>query len=163
MPSAPDASDSADPTLSRTPSVFAVSRFLRALAAQAERDPAFARQLGEALVASGLLSGQTAAPEARRTAPARRGGGRQAGTSAAVRGDAGPSSDPFAVLRAGGEAALRAYLATLEVAALRQLIRQHRLDPARISARWNNRERLGVLIVEQVRARADHGKAFATV
>src|SRR5258708_11467899 len=42
--------------------------------------------------------------------------------------------DPFVVLREGGESGLRAALAGLDLAALRQLVRTHRLDPHRVSA-----------------------------
>jgi hypothetical protein len=85
-------------------------------------------------------------------------------SSPPLRGEGpGERSDPFALLRDRGEAHLRTHLAALDLPALRQIIRVHRLDPARISARWTNRERLVALIVDQVRARADHGKAFSRV
>ncbi|HEX9057661.1 MAG TPA: hypothetical protein VF818_09025, partial [Ktedonobacterales bacterium] len=71
--------------------------------------------------------------------------------------------DPFVLLREAGSDGARFRLAELDVAALRQIVRIHRLDPARISARWTNRERLIDLIVTQVRARADHGKSFAHI
>jgi hypothetical protein len=71
--------------------------------------------------------------------------------------------DPFAVLRDEGENALRAHLEAFTTSDLQGIIRAHRLDPARISARWTNRARLVDLIVAQVRARADHGKAFSRV
>ena len=64
------------------------------------------------------------------------------------------------MLRKDGEDGLRAQLAQLDVAALRQIVRAHRLDPARISARWTATDRVIALIVEQVRARANHGRAF---
>jgi hypothetical protein len=67
------------------------------------------------------------------------------------------------LLREGGESGLRAALAGLDLASLRQLVRTHRLDPNRVSARWSAHERVVALIVDQVRARANHGKAFARV
>lgn len=141
----------------------AVATFLRALAARAERDPLFARQVAEALRDSGLQSPPVSTP-----ARSRRRGDRQAGAESdaprvATPAVAGPLPDPFLVLRAEGEEGLRRRLAELEVPALRQVVRVHRLDPARISARWTNRERLVTLIVQQARARADHGKAFSRV
>jgi hypothetical protein len=67
------------------------------------------------------------------------------------------------VLRVSGEVGLRATLDALELVTLRQIVRAHRLDPARISARWTVRERVIALIVDQVKARANHGKAFARI
>ncbi|HEY8322936.1 MAG TPA: hypothetical protein VIG77_00485 [Ktedonobacterales bacterium] len=46
---------------------------------------------------------------------------------------------------------------------LRAIVRERRLDPARISARWTARERVISLIVDQVKARANHGQAFRRV
>ncbi len=74
-----------------------------------------------------------------------------------------PIPDPFVLLRERGEIGLRAALEELELATLRQLVRAHHLDPARISARWTARDRVVTLIVTQVQARANHGKAFARV
>lgn len=138
----------------------AIAGFLRRLAKRVERDPEFGRAVAAVLVESGLLAQQ----------PARRGTASAAGgtrtravpRAGAAEGDM-PPMDPFAVLRQRGEAGLRADLRDLDVPAMRQLVRAHRLDPARISARWTNRERLIALIVDQVRARADHGKAFARI
>jgi hypothetical protein len=121
----------------------AVAAFLRALAERAERDQAFGREVAALLAQSGLLS-------AGRTA----GGGR--------REPAAPL-DPYRALRETGPDGLRARLEQLDAPALHRLIRAHRLDPARVSARWTRRERLVALIVEQLRGRADHGKAFARV
>ena len=74
-----------------------------------------------------------------------------------------PAPDPFAVMRAQGEAGLRATLDAHDLPTLRQIVRAHRLDPARISARWANRDRVITLIVEQTRARLNHGRAFERV
>jgi hypothetical protein len=83
--------------------------------------------------------------------------------SAANSGSAPAPLDPFAELRGHGEADLRAALAELDLAALRQIVRAFRLDPARVSARWTTPERVIELIVEQVRARAGLGRAFEHV
>lgn len=150
-----------------------VAAFLRALAGRAERDAAFGRQIAALLVESGLLdvaAHPTLQPpppvgEGEPDSRSRRGAhSRRASVSPPRAGEgSGERSDPFALLRERGEAHLRAHLAALDLLALRQIIRVHRLDPARISARWTNRERLVALIVDQVRARADHGKAFSRV
>jgi hypothetical protein len=135
----------------------AIGAFLRALAARAERDATFAQGVAEALAESGLqapASGKRA-PSKARGRPARSDPSTAAAHSAVL--------DPFALLRSGGEDGLRTALAAIEVAALHGLVRTHRLDPARISARWTARERLVELIVTQVRARARHGQAFARV
>lgn len=131
----------------------AVATFLRRLADQAERDEALAATLHALLAESGLLTtGDALAHGKGRTA-------RPAGTARPTEG----AVDPFPLLRDGGESGLRARLDTLDLAALRQIVRAHRLDPARISARWTARERVVNLIVEQTRARVNHGKAFSRV
>jgi hypothetical protein len=145
--------------------IAAVTAFLRELAARAEADRAFGAHLLEAVQASGLA---TLLAEGSRTSavtptapPARTGKGAEAlGPAASV---AAGGFDPFVVLRERGESGLRAALAGLDLASLRQLVRTHRLDPNRVSARWSAHERVVALIVDQVRARANHGKAFARV
>lgn len=132
----------------------ALAAFLRRLAEAIERDDALGRHLAEVARESGLLA---AAPTARPAVSERR--TRRAGAAAA----AGAPPDPFALLRERGEPGLRAALAELNLAALRAIIRTHRLDPARIAARWTARDRLVDLIAEQVRARASHGRAFERV
>jgi hypothetical protein len=143
--------------------IAALTAFLRELAALAEADRAFGAYLLDAVRASGLatLLADAAPPPAR--AQTAKGAGR-AGPAASAAANAGASGfDPFVVLREGGESGLRAALAGLDLASLRQLVRTHRLDPNRVSARWSAHERVVALIVEQVRARANHGKAFARV
>lgn len=138
-----------------------LAAFLRELAERAERDTALAAHLREALRASGLLD--TSSRPARRTLGANP-------SPAATRRSAHPESaptpeppDPFVLLRERGEAGLRAALEGLDLATLRTIVRSHRLDPARISARWTARERVIELIVTQVCGRANLGKAFARV
>jgi hypothetical protein len=147
------------------PDTTAVAAFLRVLATRVEGDSGFARQVQEALQASGLHA-PPKTPGTRSRRRRDRPSGAASGTPAVsppARASAAPLPDPFQVLRVEGEAGLHAQLAGLEVSALRQIVRIHRLDPARISARWTNRERLVLLIVQQARARADHGKAFTRV
>lgn len=133
-----------------------ISAWLRALAQRAETDPAFAAQLAAALAESGL--------DARPTSAVTR--GKQSRASKGHRAPAPETPappDPFSVYRAQGEAGLRATLEALDLVALRAIVRTHRLDPARISARWTARDRVINLIVEQVRARANHGRAFERI
>jgi hypothetical protein len=140
----------------KPPTAAAIGAFLRALAQRAERDAAFAQGVAEALAESGLQ-----APAAARRAPARVARSGSAGATQA--GAPADTLDPFAALRSGGEDGLRAALGAVEVPDLHRIVRTHRLDPARISARWTTRERLVELIITQVRARASHGQAFARV
>jgi len=139
--------------------IAALTAFLRELAARAEADRAFGAHLLDAVRASGLATLLAEAAPAPPRAQTAKGAGR-AGPAASA---AASGFDPFVVLREGGESGLRAALAGLDLASLRQLVRTHRLDPNRVSARWSAHERVVALIVEQVRARANHGKAFARV
>jgi hypothetical protein len=142
-----------------------LAAFLRGLAARAEADLAFAAQLDTALRESGLLDrppaahGTAASPSRKRASSHPRAAARDTWQQFA----GGDLPDPFALLRDRGEAGLRASLDALDLPALRALVRVHRLDPARISARWTARDRVVALIVAQVRARADLGKAFSRV
>lgn len=132
----------------------AAGKLLRELAERAERDPAFGTQLAEAVRASGLLDIAQQPPHTRKK-PA----------SAKSRESAAQSDllDPYQLLRQYGEDELRTQLVQLDIAVLRQIVRAHRLDPARISARWTSTDRVITLIVEQVKARANHGRAFERI
>jgi hypothetical protein len=138
-----------------------VAAFLRGLAARVEADTAFGRHVAAALCESGLLAENAAEPspqlgDGRERRPAGAPSDADGTTAAAL-------PDPFAVWKAGGEDGLRAALDELNLADLRRIVRTHRLDPARISARWAVRERLVELVISQVRARMDYGKAFSHV
>lgn len=132
----------------------AAGKLLRELAERAERDPEFGAQVAAAVRASGLLD-VAQAPEAPRA--------KSAATPKHARADADEMPDPFHLFRQHGDAGLRSQLEQLDIAALRQIVRAHRLDPARTSARWTNRDRVVALIVGQVRARSNHGRAFERV
>ncbi len=140
-----------------------IAAFLRDLALRAERDPTFARQLVDALRASGLVpsaeSSVPTGPTTPATAPAH--GNRITHSGGDTQAD--PPPDPFIVLRAGGEPALRAALDGLDLRTLRHVVRAYHLDPNRVAARWTARERVIALIVDQVRARANHGRSFERV
>lgn len=137
----------------------AVSAFLRSLADRAQTNPALAAQIHAALLESGLLSPADAPADAPvSVSPLRQ---RSRAAAPAAREAVPLALEPFAVLRERGEPGLQASLELLDLPSLRQIVRVHRLDPARISARWTARDRVIALIVDQVRARANHGKAFS--
>jgi hypothetical protein len=118
---------------------------LRAMASQVEADPALAAQLmaGQAMVAAQEAPTQAASRPAREVVA--------------------PPLDPFAALRRSGEQGLQQALAALDLASLKAVVRAYRLDPARISARWTAPERIIDLILEQARARLNHGRAFERI
>lgn len=165
-----------DDTVATSREAEALGRFFADLAQRVRENSALAREVSAALAASGLLDAtatDTAPVDGAATHPtpapssSRRPGTRTvrlatAAPTAEARA-AGALLDPFAVMRAGGEEALRQALEPYESADLQRIIRTHRLDPARISARWSARDRLASLIVDQVRARANHGRAFERV
>lgn len=144
----------------------AIGAFLHGLATRAETDPAFATQVGAALRESGLLTTSEQTAQVKPAETKRKGAKPKVSEetpSAKVEAAKDDAPDPFVLLRERGEAGLRATLDTCELATLRAIVRAHRLDPARISARWTARDRVIGLIVEQVRARINHGKAFTHV
>ncbi|HEX8981301.1 MAG TPA: hypothetical protein VF792_00905 [Ktedonobacterales bacterium] len=137
-----------------------VAAFLRELAQQAESDSAFATHLRTALTKSGLLE---AGADTSRPLASAKPRARTARTEARTPASAETTPDPFGIYRGQGEDALRATLDALDLATLRAIVRTHRLDPARISARWSARDRVINLIIEQVRARYNHGRAFERI
>ena len=137
----------------------AIAAFLRGLAERVEQDAAFAATIATLLRESGLLAIDTGHASVRATARSLKAASASEQASQAQQ----EIPNPFTILRERGEDALRAALASLELATLRQIVRTHRLDPARISARWTTHERVVTLIVDQVRARANLGRAFERV
>lgn len=126
-----------------------IAALFQALARRARQEPQFAVSLAACLDESGLLALDSARPadrSKRKPPPARL-----------------PALDPFTVWRAQGEDALHQTLAGLDLAELRAIVRAHRLDPARVSSRWTAHERVVALILDQVRARMNHGRAFERV
>lgn len=129
-----------------------------AVVAEAERSPAFAARLREALAGAG-----STAPAARSTrsttkaaspastadvVPKRRGGRRPAG-----------ALDPFAAYREG-EAVLRARLAELTVDQLKDIVAEHAMDPSKLAMRWKTPNRLIDLIVQTAGERLEKGSAL---
>lgn len=68
--------------------------------------------------------------------------------------------DVFGIFSEGGEKALRDRLNSLELNALRRIVRHHGLDHSKLAEKWKSKERLINLIIERVSARSDKGKAF---
>jgi hypothetical protein len=150
---------------SESTEAHAVGTFLRNLAHRAETNSDLAREIRTALTESGLLASSDR-PRQERAIKARHDKRDQA--KEPVHPDGGDVTspiplDPFRVLRDQGEKGLQDALEPLDLAELRALVRRHRLDPARISARWSQRERVIQLIVSQVRAYAGYGTAFSHV
>ena len=137
-----------------------VAAFLRALATRAARDQRFAATLAACLEESGLLAAAGAARAATGATLTKRTKRTASDSARDVREGA---LDPFALWRSQGEAAARAALDGLDLQELRAIVRAHRLDPARVSSRWTARERVITLIMEQVKARLNHGRAFERV
>jgi hypothetical protein len=156
-PAARAESQAPDGAASVSPDIAAVAAFLRVLADQVERDAPFGKRVRALAEDSGLFAPSRPVTSGGRAAKAPPDKPR---TESA---DVVATLDLFSVLRVDGEARLRARLGEMDVPALHRLIRGYRLDPARISARWSDRDRLISLILDQVRARSDHGKAFARV
>lgn len=125
-----------------------------AIAAEAERSPAFARRLHDALASvadAAPAPGRASlkAPKAAASPASSKRGGRRA-----------PGAfDPFAVY-ADGEATLRARLADLTLDQLKDIIAEHGMDPSKLAMRWKKPEKLIDLIAMTVRDRAEKGDAF---
>ena len=139
-----------------------VARFLRALATRVEQDATLATHIAACLRESGLLVDGAVERDAA-TPPRNRQRRADGGASASRPPNQDSTLDPFALWRASGEDALRQRLGELSLPELRTIVRAHRLDPARVSSRWTAGERVAALILEQVRARMRHGRAFERI
>jgi hypothetical protein len=139
------ASGSESAALEPTAETRALVETLHAVASQIQADPT---------IATRLMAG--AARQTEHETPA------QAAPRKA-REIVAPPLDPFATLRQSSEQELQKALASLDLTSLKAIVRAYRLDPARISARWTAPERIAELIVEQVTARLNHGRAFERV
>jgi hypothetical protein len=71
-----------------------------------------------------------------------------------------PAEDPFEVYRSKGDEGLKSWLESLDIAALKAVVRQHRLDPSRLSDKWKTKDRFVALILERVPARLKQGDVF---
>jgi hypothetical protein len=105
-----------------------ITDLFRHLLQTAKADPTAARQVRDALLASGLLEVFDLAREA----------------------DDAEAIDLLDLLEAGGEEALQARMAHMSVAELRQIIAAHDYDPKRETTRWRSPRRL----IEHIVARA---------
>ena len=61
-----------------------------------------------------------------------------------------------------GESEFRLWLRDQPVQLLRNLIRQHDLDAARRTRKWNDPEKLSAFISDQIRSRLGRGSSFLT-
>jgi hypothetical protein len=68
--------------------------------------------------------------------------------------------DPFEIYRSHAPEKFRDWLNGLTIHQLRSIVRQHRLDPSRLSDKWKNKERFITLISERVEARSTQGDVF---
>lgn len=156
--------DAPPPTEGAPDLAQAVCMFLHLLASGAEADERLARLLAPLVEASGLSLAALASATTTKTTRATTQPGAATGRARLTSTRATPPAfDPYGILRETGEQGLRSSLAALDVQQLRVIVRAYRLDPARISARWAASERLFDLIVEQVRARSNLGRAFERI
>lgn len=135
-------------------------RLFDAVIAEAERSPAFARRLQDALGAlapppprgaeldASATPSESAASTTTATAAKRRGGRRPAG-----------ALDPFAAAQEG-EGALRARLGELSLDQLKDIVAEHGMDPSKLAMKWKKPERVADLVVSTVRERMEKGDAF---
>ena len=120
----------------------ALEDLARAVADQAERDPAFAEAVSVALA-------RVTAPDVTRGAADGKPAGRRAQ----------PALNPVQTARQGEEA-LRSGLDGLSVDELKAIVSAYALDPKRLAMRWKSPQRLADLIVTASMARARKGDAF---
>ena len=115
----------------------------RAIADEAERDPEFAKRLGEVL---GLEPRRCDKKETKDERP------RNRRTPAIL--------DPVALLREHGDQELRSRLSGLDLEQLKDIIAQYGMDPGKLVMKWKTQERVADRIVELSTKRAQKGDAF---
>lgn len=115
----------------------------RAVADEAEQNPAFAKKLEAVL---GLEQGRGEVKGAKRV------GSRRRRTPAVF--------DPVAVLRAAGAEGLRSRLLGLDLEQLKDMVAQYGMDPGKLVMKWKTWERVAERIVEMSTNRAQKGDAF---
>lgn len=120
-----------------------------AIVSEAERSPAFARRLQDALAGLAAAAPAAKTPKAAASTTNAKRGGRRA--PAAL--------DPFAAY-AEGEPALRARLGELTIDQLKDVVAEHGMDPSKLAMRWKTPAKLIDLIATTVRDRAEKGDAF---
>lgn len=129
-----------------------LSRLMRVVIEEAERNPDFEAALNDALGSSTQGKRKPPKPEALGPADdgkAKRGKNRRA--PAAL--------DPVQVVR-DGEPTLRSALEKLSLEQLRDIVAEYGMDPDRRVMKWNTPERVIDRIVEMSVARAHKGNAF---
>lgn len=162
----------------------AVERKLRALVKavldECDENPGFRERLEAILDGAEVEKQRTSTPRTLNAQTDSHGRASAAGKPGVAkrigRRPAGPF-DPFAVFQAGeerdpleserrdgggGEADLRRRLATIDEEALKDIIAEHSMDPARLAMKWKDPARLIDLIVKVVVQRRRKGEAFMT-
>lgn len=119
------------------------------IAEQAESDPKFAEQIEELLNISNRGSKSKVRPNKL--------GDEQ---SPKINMPIGSAQDPFEVFRSADYHGFLSWLESLPVDELREIVRQQRFDPSRLSDRWKKKARFIELISERVWARSRQGDTF---
>lgn len=161
----------------------AVERKLRALVKavldECDENPGFRERLETILGSAEVERQRTSTPRTVNAQTDSHGRASAAGKPGVKRIGRRPSGpfDPFAVFQAGeerdpleserrdgggGEADLRRRLATIDEEALKDIIAEHSMDPARLAMKWKDPTRLIDLIVKVVVQRRRKGEAFMT-
>jgi hypothetical protein len=117
----------------------ALSDFARAVFEEAERNPAFASRIEEALGLKEKVSKQKGSRGARRRAPA--------------------ILDPVELARQG-EPILRAQLSELNLEQLKDVVAEYGMDPGKLVLKWKTPERIIDRIVEVSLGRVRKGEGF---
>ena len=115
----------------------------RAVADEADRNPAFAQKLDAVL---GLEQRRGIGPGTKR------GRSRRRRTPAVL--------DPVAVLRVEGAPGLRSRLSGLDLEQLKDIVAQYGMGPGRLVMKWKTWDRVADRIVEMSASRAQKGDAF---
>lgn len=129
-----------------------LSRLMRVVIEEAERNPDFEAALNDAL---------GSATQGKRKSP-KEGPPGSADDGEAKRGKnrrAPATLDPVQVVR-DGEPTLRSALEKLSLEQLRDIVAEYGMDPSRLVMKWNTPERVIDRIVEMSVARAHKGNAF---
>lgn len=129
-----------------------LSRLMRVVIEEAERNPDFEAALNDALGSS--TQGKRKPPKAEALGPADDGEAKRGKNRRAP-----AALDPVQVVR-DGEPTLRSALEKLSLEQLRDIVAEYGMDPGRLVMKWNTPERVIDRIVEMSVARAHKGSAF---
>jgi hypothetical protein len=121
--------------------IHALRDLLKLVEEEAGRNPNFAARL-EAIAADFPLKGREKTAKQKRKA-----------SQSVV-------PDIFAAFQEKGEQEFRFWLRSLDLAALKAIVKKNGFDPAKASARWTEPDKFVALIEEQLIARLKRGSAF---